>query len=68
MVCVVKVSASFAVGDMIRIRSQDSEWTQKVESLQIESVNVKQVQKGQLVGLKVTKPCREGGLLYRLNK
>jgi len=64
MVCVVKMRGSLSVGQSIRIKGKATDFTQKVESLQIESVNVPRARKGQLVGLKVKKPCREGDLAY----
>jgi len=68
MVCVVKMDGPLSVGDTIRIQGRQREFDQKVESLQIESVNVPRAKKGQMVGLKVKKECREGDLVFRLKK
>lgn len=66
-VVVVKVnSGKLVVGDYIRIKGKSTDFSQKVVSLQVESVDVKIVKKGQLVGLRVKKKPKEGDLVYIL--
>lgn len=68
MVCVVQADRPFTVGEKVRIQGGTRHFEQTVDSLQVESVNVKRAKKGQLVGLKVRQACREGDLIYRLKK
>jgi hypothetical protein len=69
MVVVVKVTHDqLRVGDKIRIKGHITDFIQKVESLQIESVNVPTAHKGQLVGLKVVKETRVGDHVYHLER
>ncbi len=66
MVCVLKMRRSLAAGDTIRIKGRKTDFVQKVESLQIESIDVKTARKGQLVGLKVKEACKEGDLVFKV--
>jgi len=54
------------VGDQILIKGNSTHFTQRIDSLQIESVDVKTAKKGQLVGLKVKKKAREGDKVLKL--
>ena len=55
------MKGDLAAGDMIFIKGKETNFSQKVDSLQIESVNVQKAKKGQLVGLKTKKKCRYCG-------
>ena len=66
-VCVVKMTKGYIkVGETVRIKGKMTNFTQKVKSLQIESVDVKVAMRGKLVGLKVAQEVREGDKLYKL--
>ncbi|HPB69231.1 MAG TPA: hypothetical protein PKU74_10050, partial [Candidatus Omnitrophota bacterium] len=66
MVCVVKVDGTaLFLGDNIIIKGRGTELNQKVNSLQVESLDVKAVKKGQLVGLKVDHCVKEGDVIYK---
>jgi len=52
-------------GDKIIIQGKSTKFSQKVQSMQIESLDVKTAQKGQLVGLKVKKVCKIGDKIYK---
>jgi hypothetical protein len=66
-VIVVKVTANpIRVGDRISVEGKSTPFVQKVNSLQIESVNVPQGRKGQLVGLKVLKEAGIGDKVYKM--
>jgi hypothetical protein len=65
MVCVVAVKGCpLSVGRKIRIEGKTSSFVQAVKSLQVESVDVRQAKKGQLVGLKVIQAVKEGDKVY----
>ena len=66
-VVVVKMTkGSLAVGNCIHIRGKSTNFIQKVDSLQIESQDVKIAPKGQLVGLKVVRPAKPGDKVFKL--
>jgi hypothetical protein len=52
------------VGDHIHIQGQSTNFVQKIKSLQIESIDVKSVKKGQLAGLKVDKEAKVGDKVF----
>lgn len=59
--------APIKIGDKINIKGSSTDNIQKVNSLQIESIDVKSAKKGQLVGLKVSKPAQAGDKVYKLS-
>lgn len=66
-VAVVKVSDTLKVGDEIKIVSKTGEeFTQKVESMQIEHENIKEAKAGDLIGLKVIQKAKEGSKVYKV--
>ena len=66
-VVVVKMThGTLSVGNRIHIQGKGADFTQKVDSLQIESRDVKIAPKGQLVGLKVIKPAKPGDKVFKL--
>ncbi|MDD5085582.1 MAG: EF-Tu/IF-2/RF-3 family GTPase [Candidatus Omnitrophica bacterium] len=52
------------VGDKIHIKGATSDFTQTVESMQVESKLVEKAVKGDRVGLKVTGPSHEHDKIY----
>lgn len=65
-VVVVKMTGGrLNVGETIHIVGKATDFTQKVGSLQIESVDVRTARKGQLVGLKVNKVAKAGSKVYK---
>lgn len=65
-VCVVRTAAPVKVGDRIRVLGKNTDFAQTIQSMQVESVDVKSARKGQLVGLKTVRPARVGDKIYRL--
>ena len=57
---------NLVIGNRILIKGKATNFTQKVDSLQIESQDVKVAPKGQLVGLKVIKPAKPGDKVFKL--
>lgn len=67
-VVVVKITRhGLQVGDTIHVKGRQSDFTQKVGSLQIESVNVQRAKRGQLVGLKVGHQAKEGDRVFKVS-
>ena len=66
-VCVLKVlGSSIKQGDKILIIGKDRRFQQSVQSLQIESLDVKSAKRGDLVGLKLVQPARVGDKVFAL--
>lgn len=55
---------SLNVGDTIKFSGHDNEFTQTVDSLQMEHEKMEKVRKGDSCGMKVDKPVKEGDTLY----
>ena len=58
------VSQPLKVGDVVKISGHDSEFNQKITSLQVEHNQVTEVASGETAGLKVEKPVKEGDELF----
>ena len=64
---VVKLSAPLSQGDEIRIMGGEStDFTQKVDSMQVDHKEVKKAKKGSSVGMKVSEKVREGYSVYKV--
>lgn len=66
-VAVIKLKGSLKKGEMIRIQGgETTDFTQKVNSMEIEHKKISQAKKGEEVGLKVKEKVREGYKVYKL--
>lgn len=66
-VAVLMVEAdSVKVGDTILVGEEGTGFTQTVESMQVEHLQVNKAKAGDEVGLKVTQPTREGEAVYKV--
>lgn len=65
-VAVIELSDTLKVGDTIRIVGGMTDFTQTVESMEIEHKKVEEAKKGQSIGLKVSQKVREGYSVYKL--
>ncbi|KPK95733.1 translation elongation factor-like protein [bacterium SM23_31] len=54
------------VGDEIHIKGITTDFTQKVDSMQIEMKNIEKAQKGDSIGLKVAEKVRENDKVYKV--
>lgn len=57
-------SGGIKVGQEIKFKRNDNEFTQKIESLQVDHQNVDAVKKGDSFGLKVDQPTKPGTEVY----
>lgn len=57
-------SGGIKVGDELKFKRGDEEFSQKVESLQIDHKEVESVKKGDSFGLKVDQPTKVGTEVY----
>ncbi|GAI30351.1 unnamed protein product [marine sediment metagenome] len=66
-VAVIELSGALKVGDSIRIvGGVETDFTQTVESMEIEHEKVKEAKAGDSVGLKVSQKIREGYKVYKV--
>ena len=59
-VAVVELSDELKIGEKIHIVGGTRDFTQMVNSMQIEHQPIKEAKKGDVIGLKVDQPVREG--------
>ena len=52
------------IGDQIKFKKGDSEFTQAVDSLQVDHKDVDSVKKGDSFGVKVNQPTKPGTLVF----
>lgn len=65
-VAVIKLKKPLSVGDEIRIQGgKDTDFTQKVKSMEVDHEKIKKAKKGKEVGLKIKEKVREGYKVYK---
>ena len=67
-VAVVELKGDLKVGDQIHVKGATSDFTQKVESMQIEHESVQEAKAGQSIGLKVAAHAREGDKVFKVTE
>lgn len=66
-VAVIELDAPLSVGDTIRIAGGEAtDFTQTVESMEVEHEKIKKAKKGDSVGLEVKEKVREGYKVYKV--
>ena len=65
-VAILDLSEPLQTGDTIHVTGHHTDFTQKVESMQVEHQNVQKAEGGQCVGLKVIGEVREHDLVYKV--
>lgn len=65
-VAVIELLDTLKIGDTIRIVGGETDFSQTVESMEVEHQKVKEAKKGESVGLKVNQKVREGYKVYKL--
>ena len=63
-VAVIKLSKPLKVGDSVKFVHGENEFTQSIESMQLEHVQVESGKKGQEVAVKVDKETKSGTQVY----
>lgn len=63
---VIKLSDKLKVGDNIRIIGGETDFTQAVESMEVDHEKIKEAKKGNSVGLKVDEKVHEGYKVYKV--
>lgn len=67
-VAVIELKDKLKVGDTIRIIGGETDFTQTVDSLEIEHKKIQEAKKGDSVGLKVGQKVREDYKVYKVEE
>ena len=65
-VAVIKLDDELNVGDEISIEGATTNFTQKVDSMQVEHNNLEKAEKGMEIGMKVKDSVRKGDKVFRV--
>jgi putative protease len=65
-VAAVVLEGELAVGDTIHIKGHSTDFTQKMESIQIENKNVERAKEGDNIGIKIKEHAREHDIVYKV--
>ena len=65
-VAAVVLEGELAVGDTIHIKGHSTDFTQKMESIQIENKNVERAKEGDNVGIKIKEHAREHDIVCKV--
>lgn len=66
MVAVVRLSGGLKVGDDVKFVYNENEFTQSVESMEVEHKKVKSGKKGDEVAIKLNKETHEHAVVYKV--
>jgi putative protease len=66
-VAIVDLSSSLGLGDTVSIVGANTDFSQSVDSMQIEHEAVTKAKKGDSIGLKVSDRCRKGDKVFKLS-
>jgi len=64
-VAVIKLKSGLKKGDMVKIKRGEEEFEEKVNSLQIDHVDVKSGKKGDEIAIKLSRQAKEGSLVCK---
>jgi putative protease len=67
-VAVVELEDELKIGDVIHIKGHTSDFTQTVDSMQIEHQPIEVAKPGQAIGLKVKEHARENDIVYKVEE
>jgi translation elongation factor EF-1alpha len=65
-VAAITLEDQLAVGDTIHIKGHDTDFTQKIESIQIEHKNVMRAKEGNNIGIKIKEYARKYDVVYKV--
>jgi hypothetical protein len=55
-----------AIGDTIRVKGHDTDFTQKIELMEFDHQPVQKAARGQFTGIKISKPAKPFDLVYKI--
>lgn len=65
-VAAVELEGELEAGDTVHFKGHTSDWTQKVDSMQIEHDQVEKAGPGDVIGMKVEGHAREHDLVFKV--
>ncbi len=66
-VAIIKIEEEgLKIGDTIHFKGHTSDFTQKVESMELEHKTVPEAKVGDSIGIKVSEHAREGDVVYKV--
>jgi len=65
-VAVIEISDELNIGDEILIEGAETNFTQKVDSMQAKHENIEKAKAGDAVGMKVSEKVRENDQVYKI--
>lgn len=66
-VAVIELSNAIQVGDTIRVKGHSSDFTQRIESMQVERMEVSEAGFGETVGVKVEEKAHPHDKVYKVS-
>ena len=63
-VAVIKLDKTLKVGDQIKVKRGDDEFTEAITSMQLDHESVNSGKKGDEIAVKVSQPAKEGAEVY----
>lgn len=63
---IIELSAPLAVGDTIHIKGAHDDFSQTVDSMQVEHKDVREAKAGDAVGIKVSQKVHENDKVYKV--
>ncbi len=64
-VAVIELTGDVSVGETIHFKGAKTDFTQEIDSMQIEHENVDTAKKGESIGMKTAEKVREGDLVFK---
>ena len=65
-VAVIKLTGTLKIGDKIRIKGATSDFTQNVDSMQVNHKEIEEAKPGDDIGMKVAEHAREHDKVYKI--
>ena len=62
---VVKLKAPLATGDNIKVKGHTTDFTQRIDSMQMDRVSINSAKKGQEIGIMVISRVRQHDIVYK---
>lgn len=59
-------SEGLSLGDVVHIQGRTTDFTQRVESMQVEHQDIQRAEVGQDVAIKVNSPVRQSDIVYKV--
>jgi len=63
-VIAIKLKSALSVGDTIKVKGGEHEFTQTIDSMQVDRKPVQEARKGESVGIKITERAHKGNKVF----